>query len=356
MEEILNDTQALKAYINIIICCCFFVSIILFLFSYKISKKPKITKKSSEIADVISPILAEVLVDGKIDIKNLILTTIAELQIKGNIAIVDDNVIELIHKNNLNMHELHIIDMIFLDMKTITFNEINDRFVYARYSETNFIEKINKISDEIQSRLYEINVFSKRKTLTLNIISYLSLLLLINFPLIIIKATNSNIFVFTIFAIFLSIMATIIFFSRLLTTDSLLGSIEESFTQKKDAIGILIGFIITEMLCLLVILSVFDIFTIGILGFYAINLLILKRTKNNILSEKGLEERRKVLELKNFLQDYDLRKTENGETFIVWNKYFAYSAAFGISNPVISDIYKSWNKLDITLSFTQNII
>ncbi len=356
MEEILNNMQALEAYINIIICCCFFVSIILYLCSYKITQKPKIKEKSEDYKNVISPILAEVLVDGKIDIKNIILTTIAELQIKGNIAIVNDTVIELVHKNNLNMYELYLVDMIFLDMRTITFNEINDRFVYARVSEENFIEKMNKITDEIQSRLYEINVFSKKKTLVLNIISYFSLLLLINFPLIIIKATNSSIVIFTIFAIFLSIMATIIFFSRLFSKDRLLDSIKESFSLKKDAVGILIGFIITECICLLIILSVFEIFTIGVLGFYIINLLIIKMTKNNVLSEKGLEERRKVLELKNFLQDYDLRKYENGEYYILWNKYFAYSAAFGITNPVISEIYKSWNKLDITLSFTKNLI
>ena len=356
MEEVLNDVQALKAYINIIICCCFFVSIILFLCSYILSRKPKITKKSSEFANVISPILAEVLVDGKIDLKNLILTTIAELQIKGNIAIIGDNVLELIHKNNLNLHEIYLVDMIFQDMRTITFNEINDRFAYERYSSTDFIENINKISKEIQSKLYEVNLFSKSKTLALNITSYLSLLMLINFPLIIMKATNTSILIFTFFAIFLSIMATIIFFSRFFTNAYLIDTTKESSWSKRDAIGILIGFIITEMLCLIVILSVFDVFTIGILGFYAINLLILRKTKNNILSEEGLEERRKVLELKNFLQDYDLRKVENGETFIVWNKYFAYSAAFGIQNPVITEIYKSWNMLDITFSFNSNII
>ena len=78
--------------------------------------------------------------------------------------------------------------------------------------------------------------------------------------------------------------------------------------------------------------------------------------KNNVLSDKGLEERRKILELKNFLETYDFRKFENGESYIVWNEYFAYAAAFGISNPVISDIYKTWNKLDMSLGFTKNLI
>ena len=54
--------------------------------------------------------------------------------------------------------QIHLIQLILLsymrpiltseEIKKVfrlAFNEINDRFVYARYSETNFIEKINKL-------------------------------------------------------------------------------------------------------------------------------------------------------------------------------------------------------------------
>ena len=104
MESVLDNQQVISAYANITISICFFVGMILLFLAHEIGRKPKITKKSSELTGLISPILAEVIVDGKIDIKNLILTTIAELQIKRNVAIVNDNVIELIHKNNLNMY------------------------------------------------------------------------------------------------------------------------------------------------------------------------------------------------------------------------------------------------------------
>ena len=46
--------------------------------------------------------------------------------------------------------------------------------------------------------------------------------------------------------------------------------------------------------------------------------------------ELPLEERRKILELKNFLETYDFRKFENGESYIVWNEYFAYAAALAL--------------------------
>ena len=101
-------------------------------------------------------------------------------------------------------------------------------------------------------------------------------------------------------------------------------------------------------------ISLISIFAIFII--YMVNLATLSLTKNNVLSEKGLEERNKVLELKNFLEEYEFRKYENGESYIVWDEYFAFAAALGVSNPVILDVYKKWHKLNIKLSFTNNLI
>ena len=71
-------------YINLRICVLFFISAALFVCAIKLSNKITTKEKRKDYKNVISPILSEVLVDGKIDIKNLILTTIVELQIKGN--------------------------------------------------------------------------------------------------------------------------------------------------------------------------------------------------------------------------------------------------------------------------------
>ena len=356
MESVLDNQQVISAYANITISICFFVGMILLFLAHEIGRKPKITKKSSELTGLISPILAEVIVDGKIDIKNLILTTIAELQIKRNVAIVNDNVIELIHKNNLNMYELYLVDLIFLEKKSVTFGEINDRFRYNMKTIEDFKIKMSKITEEIQSRLYEIKVFSKRKTFALNIVSYISMLMLINFPTIVLKTINSNSVAFPMITIFFSIIASIIFFSRLTANSEYKMLFEPSFGFGKSKSSTLYILIMLEAIVFISLISSLNVSILGIIGVYIVNAWVMKLTKNNVLSEKGLEERRKVLELRNFLKDYDLRKTENGESYIVWNKYFAYSAAFGISNPVISEIYKLWNKLDITLSFTQNII
>lgn len=356
MGNVFSDNQAITALVNIKVAVCFFISLTLFIIAYKVSRRQKVTKKSSEYKNLISPILAELLIDGKIDIKNLMLTTIAELQIKKNVAIVNDNVIELLHKNNLNLHELYLVDMIFLDKKTITFGEINDRFSYARFSTVDFVESMHKISVEMQTKLYETNVFSKKRTLILNIISYLAMIMLIIFPAIILETTRNAFYEFTVLTLIFSFVATVAFFSRLFSKGDVIELLKFSVNPKQRKRYSISSFILVEAVLFLILISNIKYSFISVLGVYIINFITLNMAKNNVLSDKGLEERRKILELRNFLETYDFRKFENGESYIVWNEYFAYAAAFGISNPVISDIYKTWNKLDMSLGFTKNLI
>lgn len=345
-------------YINMRICVLFFISAALFILAIKISNKPAAKEKRKDYKSVISPILAEVLVDGKIDIKNLILTTIVELQIKGNIAIMNDNVIELLNKNNLSSHELQLVDMIFLEKKIITINEINDRFVYNQFTKVDFVESMSKISQEIQTKLYELNVFSKRKMLLLNLVSYISMLILINLPTIIVNASFSQYTGYLLLTFIISLIASYRFFSRLIGNNELLNALRLEFGSLGQNTLFTMLFVITILVLftMLPIIKISFISILAILVTYIVNLSTLRMTKNNVLSEKGLEERKKVLELKNYLNEYEFRKYENGESYIIWDEYFAYAAALGVSNPVILDVYKKWHRLNIKLSFTNNLI
>ena len=345
-------------YINLRICVLFFVSAALLVFAIKISNKQNVKTKKKDYKDVISPILAEVLVDGKIDIKNLILTTIVELQVKGNIAIMNDTVIELISKKNLNAHEIQLVDMIFLDKKLITINEINDRFVYNQFTKVNFVESMSRISQEIQTKLYELKVFSKRKMFLLNLVSYIAMLILINLPSIIVNANFSQYTGYMFLTFVISLVASGLFFSRLIGNNEIINAYRLEFGSLSQNTTSTIFFIITFLLLLtmLPLIKISLLSIIAILIIFIINLMTLRMTKNNVLSEKGLEERKKVLELKNFLEDYEFRKFENGESYIIWDEYFAYAAALGVSNPVIAEVYKNWHRLNVKLSFTNNLI
>lgn len=345
-------------YINLRICILFFISAALFALAIKMSNKTSTKNKRKDYKDVISPILAEVLVDGKIDIKNLILATIVELQIKGNIAIMNDNIIELLNKNNLNTHEIQLVDMIFLDKKLITINEINDRFVYNQFTKVNFVDSMSKISEEIQTKLYELKVFSKRKMMALNLISYISLLILINLPVIIVKANFTQYTGYLFLTFIISVVASCRFFSRLIGNSEIINAFRLEFGSLSQNASLTVLFIITGLM-IFTMLPVIKISFISIIAIFItciVNVLTLRMTKNNVLSEKGLDERKKVLELKNFLEDYEFRKYENGESYIVWDEYFAYAAALGVSNPVILDVYRKWHRLNVKLSFTNNLI
>ena len=358
MNNIFNAADAEIIMINLRICTYFFISVILLLAAYYMSRKPNTTKIRKEHKGVISPILAEVLIDGKIDIKNLILTTIVELQIKKNVAIVNDETIELLHKNDLKTYELFLVDMIFQNKKNVTFNEINDRFVYAKSYETNFIDSMANISDEIQSRLYEMKLFSRKKMIILNLVVYLALLLAINLPSLLLKAGFTQHSGYAFFTIGISVVVSILYFSRFFIKNGISDMLRNEFGQSRLLSVIIVLVCLAIVLIFSILIKIkFNMFSIlGIVGIYVATLKTFKLAKNNVLSDKGLQESRKILELKNFLQNYDLRKKEGQETYIIWDEYFAYAAAFGISNPVISDIFKRWNKLDITLWFTDNLI
>lgn len=359
MNSSANAKEIEMVMINLRICLWFFVSFVSLLIIYYISKKPKTNRKSKEHKELISPILAEVLIDGKIDIKNLILTTIVELQIKKNIAIVNDEVIELIHKENLNLHEIYLVDMIFQDKKVVTFNEINDRFVYARTYESNFLEHMSKITDEIQTKLYKMKLFSRKKMIALNLLSFCCLIILTNLPSLLLNAGFNQYFIYAFLTVLVSVYVILYLVLNIFGKSEILktNNIIDLFIYKKEIVILLVSIFSIILMFTMLPKVQFNIFSIlGIIGIYGVNLIALKFSKNNVLSNNGQYEYKKILELKNYLQDYDFRKTYGRETYIIWDEYFAYAAAFGIKNAVISEIYGRWNKLDMTLWFTENLI
>lgn len=356
MGYLLNDASAELIIANFKICVYFFISIILFIWTFKICKKDYTNNKNKEHENVISPILAEVLIDGKIDLKNLILATITELQIKGNVAIVNDNTIELLHKKNIKIYELYLIDMIFQDKKIINLTEINDRFIYNRTYNTTFENKMAKITEEIQTELYKINVFSGKRTLLLKLAVYIAMLIFINLPILLMPITDENFFPTALLTILFSLGASIIYFSNLFNYISFALDKENMFRSKTSTtfFSTVIALIITFLFSFVVDHNFISM--LGMFGIFFINICTFRMNKNNVLSDKGEKEKTRILELKNFLKEYDFRKTEGSETYIIWDKYFAYAAAFGIKNPVISEIYEKWDKLDFSLDFTKNII
>lgn len=360
MEELMVNSEEAEIFlINLRLCIMFIISVTLYFVAYKMARKQKTQKKRESCEGLVSPILAEILVDGKIDLKNLIMTTIVELQIKGNVEVINDNCIRLVHKDNLDIHEYIIVNAIFGYENMVNLKEINNKFAPSKYDVSGFIENLSKICTEIQTRLYKMKLFSTKKMVILNIVSYLAMLILINLPTILLGARlNNKYFPLIFISGIISFVTSCFYFSKFTGKPTTLDAISYDVTEK----GIEVGKIILIAMIFLLTTTIFSVLTYNllyvfeILMIYLINFATFKMSKNNVLSVDGLKERQKILELKNYLDNYNLIKTEGTESYIEWNKYFAYSVAFGIPNPVTTEIYKNWNNLSITLRFTKNLI
>lgn len=332
-----------------------FLSAILFLVAYHTVKKIYTKKERKDVKNLISPILAEVLVDGKIDVKNLIMTTIIELQIRGNIEILDEDCMKLIHTENLTVYEHLLVDMIFEKNNVIKFKDINSRFKIE--TSLDFERKINNISNEILSQLYKLKLLSRKKMVILNLVCYFAMLLLINYPSIL-SIKNFDTVTYWIITIGMSVIATGIYMSKLFTIYSSSGYALKNISGKERNISlkILIGIAMSLTIFVFADIGCTTLTVIETLSIYILNFITFGMSQNNVLSIEGLKEKEKILELKNYLVNYNLIKNDNSEPYIIWDEYFAYSVAFGIPNPVTTKIYNTWDGLNTTLQFIDKLI
>ena len=80
------------------------------------------------------------------------------------------------------------------------------------------------------------------------------------------------------------------------------------------------------------------------------------RSQGIILTNEGKKQQLKLLELKNYINDYSLIKNRDLESVIIWDKYLAYATAFGIPNKITNSIYQGWYNLNINLQVVETIL
>ena len=85
-------------------------------------------------------------------------------------------------------------------------------------------------------------------------------------------------------------------------------------------------------------------------------LILIKVTTKNILTAYGEEEIKKILQLKNYIKEYSLMKERELSSVIIWDKYLAYSIAFGISSKVTQRLYSEWLTTNIVLQTIDEIL
>ena len=317
-----------------IVLCIAVVEIILLIRTIFLCKK--FSFKREYIRDpkkIINPILAEAIIDRKIDIKNLVMTCLIELINKGNLKIIDNDKVQLIKMDNLEDYEKQIIDLLFSEEEQeISFDQIKNVFIQDNLKTKEFINKIKNIKKSILKKLFDDGIYSEEGENKIKNINNVSV-----FILFIIFICTSMI------SIEFLIMVSLVFFAAFKNIE------QQKYEEKVPlSIKIALGFIFSYPLCMHLLDGDVVIF-IGILMLLLINIINIKLVNTHILTLKGKEEYIKAQCLKAYIEDYGLLEEKDMESTIVWEDYLVYAVAFGISNKITDKFSEGLLNLNLAL-------
>ena len=353
-EEILEDS-AIMSWLFL-----FTFVLLIFLLVYKSSinrffkNKDKSLKK--DFNDLLEPAISEGIIDQEMNLKELIMSIIIQTSLKGNINIINDNEIELVHKENLNKYELELINFLFENKTNISFKEIN-KIITGNL--TSFITTLSDIKVDIINRLKKMKLFNKEATkedINIKCISYMLLVdlpifTMINVLFLAMTEFSGDLFIALIVLIFGSNLYMYLYFYK--TKISQLNLKESYMVNKLDSSSEFFGkSIIVMNIVFLGIMLVLNI-QIGILYLidFILCFIIFQSKDKIILNEKGYEEKSKLMELKRYLKEYSLMKDRDLKEIVIWDEYMAYAVAFGIPTKIIKKIYEEWYDLNLTIQF-----
>lgn len=341
-----------RIYILVIIIT---ISVILLILSLIINNQKKTTDYRRDTSNLISPILAEAIIDGKIGLKELIMTTIVELNIRGNINIINNDTLELVSYDNLEIYEQSIVNLLFKN-KTIKFSDINNTFANSNKSTIQFTQKMSLIKNCLLEKIYSMNIFSKGLTFLNKAIGLCTILISINMPQILLNNSSSM----KKFFFILSLLITFYYIKSNIGKKTIR---EEIITNNKRRTVIDIRIVFLLILTVFIIIStsinvakyhiIFFMFTLLAI---CLNIYIAYHSQGIILTKEGKEEQLKLVELKNYINDYSLIRNRDLESVIIWDKYLAYATAFGIPNKITNSIYEKWYNLNINLQVVEKIL
>lgn len=341
-----------RIYILVIIIT---ISVILLILSLIINNQKKTTDYRRDTSNLISPILAEAIIDGKIGLKELIMTTIVELNIRGNINIINNDTLELVSYDNLEIYEQSIVNLLFKN-KTIKFSDINNTFANSNKSTIQFTQKMSLIKNCLLEKIYSMNIFSKGLTFLNKAIGLCTILISINMPQILLNNSSSM----KKFFFILSLLITFYYIKSNIGKKTIR---EEIITNNKrrTVIDIRIVFLLILMVFIIISTSInvakyHIIFFMFTLLAICLNIYIAYHSQGIILTKEGKEEQLKLVELKNYINDYSLIRNRDLESVIIWDKYLAYATAFGIPNKITNSIYEKWYNLNINLQVVEKIL
>jgi len=366
LESRKNSTGAYHSYyvlLNTLVVIT--IMLTLFIFYVYILKKTKIEKEQykRDTKNIIEPILAESIIDGKIDAKNLIMTCIVNLIYKKKIENLDNNSIKLIDVRDLSDIEKEILKIVFAtsspienyEGKIANLSDLDIIFKEENQKTIDIYDRFNRIKKTIKNQLFELNLINsiwdfllKRIREISGLITLNSLIILCNkpdnlygnlkklFPIIIII----NIFVY----ICISKKELIVRFLH-----------NKEILRRKSTFSNTLFFYISGILLAIINLHFIDIEIVLCLCFVIItNLIIFKLSNTYVLTAKGKEEYKKAYMLKKYLIDYSLIEQRDLDGLVIFDEYLIYATAFGIPSKITRKISENMLNLNIKLQVISN--
>lgn len=348
-EEYSYINEKIPSLITLVI-----ISIIIFAISFKINRKEKINTYRRETLGLVPPIIAEAIIDGKIGLKELIMTTIIDLNIRGNIKIINNDILELVSLDNLEGYEREIVELLFKN-NIIRLSDINNIFAKSNKETLAFTEKINNIKNLLLEKIFEMNIFSGELTIVNKIIQLSAILISLNLPLIFLKDTN--VFWQLILLVNIFIIVSYVKKNKNKTTmqEEMIENSGGRSRHKAELIVAYIGIVCIIITSGIYVAKYYFVFFIITLLIFALNLYTALQTQAVALTGNGKKEQAKLMELKKYIDDYSLIKNRDLQSVIIWDEYLAYATAFGIPNKVTDSIYEGWYNLNLNLQVVEKI-
>lgn len=327
------------------------ITVIIFITTIFVTKKVKLGKNYvRDTKMVISPMLAESLIDRKMGSKELIMTCIVELICRGNIQNIDNDKFKLISRNNLLDYEEQLINMIFGAKSIISFNEINNMFINNNKDTSFFVKQFKQIKKKILDKLFELEIYSKKGENILESIRTISILVYVNIIILIrnILYTDSSNFIL-IFVVNIIALLLIKLYRHLIDNN------KELYRKTGKGFSLMWSLILLLIIGVMLLISSFKqhyIILTLIAVLIILNTIVMCKSKLHVLTKKGKEEYAKVYGLKLYIVDFSLMNERDVDSTIIWDEYLAYAVAFSIPNKITSRFKSELMETNIIL---QNI-
>lgn len=328
-------------------------TIILFVVTIFITKRGSREKNYlRDLKDVISPMLAETLIDGKMGSKELIMTAIVELICRKNIQNIDNDKFKLVSRDNLLDYEEQLIDMIFGTKSIISFNDINNMFINSNENTSFFVQQFKQIKKKILDKLFELELYSKKGEIVLERIRTISIMIYVNIIILL-----RNILLTDRLNFIMILIVNIIVFLLIKMCMHMIKNNKPLYIKtgdgKKFTLAInLVALLIIDIMILVGSLGEHYIIFTMLLVVIILNSICMYKSKRHILTQKGKDEYKKVYGLKSYIMDFSVMSEKDVDSAIIWDEYLAYAVAFSIPNKITSKFNSTLIEANIIL---QNI-